>query len=299
MPSAVTTRWGLLALLALAGDGLAQPEVVDWASIEVAPFEELVRPLQGPTTTAFTARASCLLAEESQTVRVSFALVSAPDWASVVAAPSTDERNVATCEQGYAEFEGTLTVTASDQAPGFTPMPIEIEMAAGPDDRRQTARAVVNVSASYFAILDLQLPESQAVIAPGGSHEFTMKLTNFGNAITRVETTLAELPDRLTVTLPPPTTLESKQQGGAQISADVPVRVDAPEEDGFVNRVVSFSVRLTSAYATDDSFHGDDSTASFLVTVRSGSLERAKELPMPAALGMLAIALAFGIGRRR
>lgn len=295
----------LLVLAGLATPAAAQPPVSEWVSVEIEPFPALVKPLQGPVTAPFTARASCLLASGAPPqVVMSYTVAAQPDWTTVLVSPATDARPLEQCDSGYVSFEGTVTVTANDRAPAFAPAPIEIEARAEAQAGPQAGRGMVNVSASYFGILDTQLAQAQAVVPPGGSHEFVARFTNFGNGDTRVETALAQAPGTLQVGLPAPVTLESAQAGGERVSEEVRVRVVAPEESGFVNRVESFSLRITSAYDKDDSYAGDESSLSFLVTVRTGADEGPSDplgraLPLGWALVPAALALATLLPSRR
>lgn len=281
----------LLVLAVLAPVAAAQTDAVDWIQAEIAPFEDEVVPLQAPIATTMTTRVSCALAEAvSQSVLVSYVVAQKPDWATVVVSPATDAAPVGDCSGGYAApREARLTVTANDQAPAFVPSEIVVEVHAGVGPREQVDAASVALSAGYFAILDTQLGEPQAVIPPGGAHDFHIRVTNFGNGPTRLEPLLLNASPGLEIGLPPVTILGSKQQGASDVSADLPLRVGAIDESGSVNRVGFVNLHLVASYATDPSEGADESTVSVLVTVRSGAeRESGSTLPLPGA-GALAL----------
>jgi hypothetical protein len=281
-------RWvWFLALLAPSAFG--QTPDVDLVTASIDPFERLVEPLQGPLSTTMHTHASCLLAEPATGVIFTYAVAEQPTWSTVLVSPATDSRGPEACEAGWYDVEASVTVTVSDQAPAFTPGPIVIDVTAGSGQRQQNARADVNVSAAYFSLLDVQVTEPQVVLAPGASHSFVARATNFGNAATLVESVIEPPPDGLVVDAPAPLTLESKQAGGSRIADDLVFRVTAPEADGFVNRVSLINVRLTSAYAMDDSFPGDESSVSFLVTVRTGGEAQSLRNAVPLAGPLLVI----------
>lgn len=288
-------------VLALApGPALAQPPASDWVTLEIEPFADPVDPLKGPTDTTMTVRASCLLVDQTRTILIAYRVTKQPTWAAVLVSPAIDGAPVESCEAGYVTRTGTLTVTASDQAPAFLPTQIEIEAVAGPPDRAQRAVESVGLSAKYFPVMDVQLAESIATVAPGKSHTFVVKVSNFGNAATRIESTILSADEGLTVQPPAPIILESKQAGGSRVSEDIHFVVSTREESGLVNRVGAITARIVGSYATDDSQGSDESSVSFLVTSRTGG-EKSPDpslLPFPTALVLVAVAIALFARRR-
>lgn len=270
----------------------AQPPVSEWVTLEIEPFADLVEPLKGPIQTPVTVRASCLLVDQNRNVPIAYRVASAPPWANALVSPSVDAADVGACEGGYVTRAATLTVTASDQAPAFTPSPIVVEATAGPADRAETAAASAALSAKYFPVIDVQLAESIATVAPGESHTFVVKVSNFGNANTRVVTTILDVTPGLTVTPPEAVVLQSKQAGGNEISADIAFVVRTDPEGGFVNRVGLINARIVAAYATDDTQGSDESSVSFLVTTRTGG-EKTRDLPLSPLLPLVASFLAL------
>lgn len=280
-------------LVAVCGAALAQPPVADWVTLTIEPFETPVQPLQAPSVTRFTMSASCLLAEGDTKVIVRYLVEDAPAWATVVVSPASDVAHLDQCEQGRVTREGQIIVTATDQAPAFIPTPIRISAIVGTSTREQKGQGVVNVSAGYFPILDVQLDEAIAVIAPGASHEFEVTLTNLGNGDTRVTPTLVQGADGITLDMPPQITLESRQAGGSRTTGRMIFSVRAADANGLVNRADTITVRLDGAYALDDAKGVDSSTVSFLVTTRTGGAnEGHRTLPLGSLAAGVAIALA-------
>ena len=294
----------LVALLLIVPLASAQPDVIDWIDAEIAPFAEPIVPLKAAGHTTMRTRVSCLLGDAAiASVAIQYATVEAPSWASVTISPASDVAPMGQCAEGYSELrEATLTVSASDQAPAFVPTPIVVEITAGLAERQRKEQVIVNVSASYVSVLDVQASGSLATVPPGGSHDFVVDVTNFGNARTRVVATLADVGDGIAVDLPPPLVLGSRPHGASDISGKLLFRVLAKDDGGaFVNSVEAVNVNLASAYAEDDSFVGDSSAISFLVTVRSGAGADRQNASVPALASpglALALALAFVSVRR-
>lgn len=284
----------ILALVGLFPVALAQAPLA-LVTVDLAPFDAPVRPLQGAQTTEATVRVSCALAEAPGNLRVRHAIVDAPPWATVVVSPSEDVAGPERCQMGYATFVAVVAVNVSDQAPADVPRTLTLESRAGSGEGGGIARDSVDVTASWFSILDVQLPEAIAVVPPGGSHAFPVKLTNFGNGATDVTIRVGDVSEGISVRVPDPVRLGSKQQGVNDISQDVDLVVVADEASGFVNRVAVANLALTSTYASDGTQVGDESTVSLLVTVRTGAAERAAAIP--AAPPLLALLFAAALPR--
>lgn len=287
----------LILTVLLAATALGQASV-ELATFSIDPFADMVRPLQSPVSTTMHARVSCALADGIRGVPVQYQFVEAPAWATVVSSPASDVLATESCEGGWLIAESMLIVTVSDQAPGFVPTPIVVELVAGPSGREERRSASVNVTASYFSIVDVQVPESIVTMAPGSERALDVVLTNFGNGDTRIEIVVERASPEITVTAPDPFVLESKQAGGNDISRTVAFRVQAAPADGLVNRVATFDARVHSAYAKDDSFVGDASTVSFVVTVQSPLL-RDRQVPAMNEPWLALVVAALLVSARR
>ncbi|HUR69783.1 MAG TPA: hypothetical protein VM370_11115 [Candidatus Thermoplasmatota archaeon] len=294
-------RGGWLLLVLLLPLAAAQEAPVPLVTVVIDAFEAPVAPLQASASTTVHARASCALTDTVRGVPFRFTVAQSPSWATTLVSPIEDSQPIQTCDQGWVESEATLVVTASDQAPAFMPAPIVVEVVAGSGSSTASGRGATNVSASYFSILDVQLPESIAVVAPGESHAFPVKLTNFGNGATRVQMRVADATAAwMTVKLPLAVTLDSKQAGGNAISTDAPIVIETQPSDRFVNEVGVVNVQIDAAYAADIAFAGDGSSISLLVTRRTCCADGPQHvLPAGAIPALAALAIGATLARRR
>jgi hypothetical protein len=270
-------------LLLVVPSAAAQDLPVDLVTVEIAPFEEPARPLQGAIATEATVRVSCAHANPPGIVHVTHMIAETPTWASTLVSPATDTAGPERCESGYVTFIATLTTNVSDQAPAHAPAPIVMASQVGgasPDE----GRASVDVSAAWFSIVDVQLAEAIAVVAPGASHTFAVKLTNLGNGETEVTLTPGDVGEGISVRVSEPFRLGSTQAGSNDISREATIEVTADDASGFVNRVAVANVHITSAYAADATQSGDDASVSVLVTVRGGTAETLDRIPAPSLL---------------
>lgn len=291
MPRAGLPLLVLVALavpLAAAQAPLTAPEV-PLVELSIGPSEAPLRPLQDVQTLPMTARVSCALLDDKGQVPVSYKVEGQPRWATVVVSPTEDVKEPAACQEGWATFEAQLTVSASDQAPAFRAAPVNVSATAG----SETGRAQVNVTASYFSIVDVQLQETSKATAPGTEAVFPLKLINFGNDRTRVSFEVVETSGGLHATAPEPLVLDSKQQGAPLVAADVELRVQAPEGSGYMNQVGTVTYRLTSASEERPDLAGDSSTVTVLVTTKGLAT------PAPAPVAWVAVAALAGVVARR
>lgn len=287
----------LLLLALVAPLALAQPDVVDWIDAEIAPFAEPVAPLQAPKITTLATRVSCLLGDPAIAgVPITYTVVEPPAWLSATISPASDVAPLGQCTEGYTDVRSaTITVTANERAPGFTPTPLVVEIAAGTAERERRESVSVEVSASFFSILDVQAVETQATIAPGGSHDFNVVVTNFGNARTRVEPVLTEKGDAIAVTLPSPLVLGSRASGDSDILGTLAIRVMGSDQGAFGGEAAVLSVRFNSYYADDGSIRGDTADVAFAVTLRSGAAAAAEKSSIASpALPLILAALVIG-----
>lgn len=289
----------LLALVLLAPLALAQAPI-PLVELSIDPFADLAKPLQAPVSTAIHARVSCALVRGPNGIPISYSVVSAPAWATVTIDPPTDViEPLVSCDTtsgGWVTREAVLSLQANDRAPAEAPAPIEVEVRA--DGTEEAALASVDVAASFFSILDVELIEAIHTMSPGATKEIVITVTNHGNGATRVTFETAEIGEGLTVALPDPFVLESAQSGGTRLSEDAIVRVTTADRSGFVNEVGIINLRILSAFEGDPSQEGDESQASLLVTTRTG-IPASRDVPGPeiAAIGAALLAGAAMRGR--
>lgn len=282
----------VLVLLLVALPARGQESPLPFVEVGVEPLDAPVRPLQGAAVAVATVRASCGLAEASEQVPVRYVVEGAPSWMKVVASPAADAAAARSCDRGYVAFETTLAVTVDADAPALVPTPVRLVAIAGEAPREARGEATLNVTADYFGILDVSLPEAIQTIPPGSVATFKLVVTNHGNGRTRVAFEIVGVGEGITVAPVEPILLGSRQLGDPAdaVTKEVLVFATAPPARGFVNRVDTFSVHATSHLADDAARKGDESTASFLVTTRStGAVERAMDVPGVGAWAVVAV----------
>lgn len=261
-------------------------------------WSDPVQPLQGILTAPLVLEFECEpLDRVAKTIPLAFTIVEQPSWSTLVLSPATDAVDPARCAEGRVRQEATAIVSAGDQAPAFQPGRVVFEARVGDGGDARKARAEGEVVASFFSILDVQAPETQATLAPGAPVSFPVKVTNFGNGATRVRFELVESTGAYGLALPHELDLGSKQAGSNEVSADVSVSMRAPETPATVARVI---VRVTSAYASDPTLRGDEATLAFLVETTPAETG-VRALPAPSLLPLfVAPAVALLVrGRRR
>ncbi|HET6404171.1 MAG TPA: hypothetical protein VFH78_05950 [Candidatus Thermoplasmatota archaeon] len=261
---------------------------------------ENVKPLQGPVS--FTGTVTFIGDYSGLTgvvgIPVTYSVSKAPAWASVLISPANDVFPAPSNAQpgtSYSQSKTiTITVTASDQAPAFTPDTIEITattQGAGAGGRSFSGKGNVPITATYFSIIDVQLAEAIKLERPQTPVNFPVKVSNFGNANTKVSFEVVDISPGLEYTLPIPVVLQSRQAGGSQISADIQLTIQTPYKNGYMNEVGTANYRVTSAYALDPKLTGDTSTVSLLITTRGFYVPGFSPLIFLAVLGGLALVL--------
>lgn len=292
------------ALLALAPTAEAQQQGSMTITLGTP---EAVKPLQGSQT--FTGQVT-LTADYSGIsgpvgIPVTYAVPNKPAWATVVISPQSDVfAPPAGGVPGGAFYTSTKTITitvaASDQAPAFSPQTLEITgtTTATPGAGQPiTGRGTTTVEAAYFSIIDVNLQEAIRVDRPQTAISFPVKVTNLGNANTKVTfdlgegSTVGEAENALKPVLPNPITLQSKQAGGSAISSDVLLTVQTPYKNGYMNEVGVINYKVTSAYALNPALRGDESQLSVLITTRGFYVPGPSPLLFLGLIGVVALVL--------
>lgn len=261
---------------------------------------EQVKPLQGSVTFTGTATLNADMggAVNAIGIPVTYTVANKPAWAQVLVSPSTDvfpPPTGAPSGVAYTQTKSfTVTVTASQDAPAFTAETIEITATptAGAAGGSYTAgKGQAQIQAGYFSIIDVQLAEPIAVERPQSKVAFPLKITNFGNANTKVSFELVSAAEGFQTVIPNPVTLQSKQAGGNQISADIPLTIQTPYKNGYMNEVGVINYKLTSAYALDPKLKGDESPVSVLVTTRGFYVPGPSPILFLGLIGVVALVL--------
>jgi hypothetical protein len=270
--------------------------------LSLTPPSEKVKPLQGQIT--FSGKATYTGDPSSSGnivgVPVSYKVTKAPAWAAVTVSPGSDVITLTSSQtsvSGSSNFN--VAVTASDQAPAFQSDTIEITATVTPSNPGATAKSAsqaVPIQADYFSILDVQLAQAIQQDRPQSTVTFPVKITNLGNGATKVNFDIAPEgnPQNLNVLVPGPVTLQSKQAGGNQISAEIPLQIQLPHKNGYMNEAGAVRYKITSNYALDSKLKGDETTLSVLVTTKGFYVPG----PEPIVLVGLLVAVAAAFRRR-
>jgi hypothetical protein len=235
-------------------------------------------------------------------VPVKYTVSKQPAWATVIVSPATDiipppsSPSPGTAYTATRSF--TVFITTTDQAPAFTPDTVEItvDTTSSPGGKALQGKTSFPIAADYFSVIDASLQEAVKVDRPQTPVVFPLKITNFGNAQTKVTITPADHDPALQVAIPQPVILQSKQAGGSVISADVPLTIQTPYHNGYLNVVGQANYKITSAYALDSKIVGDSSAVSVVLTTRGFYVPGFEPALLFAALGGVAAIVAF---RRR
>ena len=291
----------LAALLVLLAAAAVQAQLPPSLTISVEPLP-IVRPLQGVVGANVTIDVSCAMVQPGQpTVSGQFMVTSSPSWSSAVTTPSTFVVDPAGCGSSTASVEvhAKVAVSATQDAPAGTGGKIVVHASTN-GVPNASASAEISVEVAFFGQLDVNIPESIAVVRPGDAHAFKIKLSNFGNDATVVRATLVNATNGFSAALFPDTTLQSKQQGAVWTSSDVSINVTGPAGSGVVNQIGSVSVLIESFDAKDPKLAGDTSHATFVLTAKGlavGNPARQLDGEIPV-LGIAAIAI-VAAGTRR
>ena len=302
-----TNKIAYLLLAALVGTTLlafvptAEAQTSAQVVVSITPNTERVKPLQGPIAFSGTAQFTADYSAGANIIGipVTYTVSQKPAWATVLVSPATDifpgpsATGAATPGAYTTSRTFTITVTASDQAPAFTAEQIEITATTTPTQGGKAAigKAQVPIVADFYSILDLQLAKAITLERPQTPVDFPVKITNFGNANTKVTFEVTQITEGFDYTLPIPVTLQSKQAGGSQISADVLLTVQTPYKNGYMNEVGTANYKVTSAYALDPKLRGDESVVSVLITTRGFYVPSVSPLLFVAMLGALALVI--------
>lgn len=246
---------------------------------------DVVKPLQGPGVS--TLRVGGVCPENATLAVLSLAVERAPAWATAKLSPETV--TVEACPGGRFQREATLSVIVTDLAPAFSPAPVVVRARLEGWGEPRGGTAGVDVTADYFSILQVDLGESVAEVAPGAVAEFPLRIENRGNGPTRVEVFASDATGHLSPAPVETFVLGSGPHGDAT-GRDLVLRVATEAERGLVNRVGVVNWVLRATHAERPELHGDESHVSVIVQTKS-------DIPA-GALAPLALAVAALVARR-
>lgn len=272
-------------------------------TITVTPPSDPIKPLRAPTIVSGSVSmvADGTVFTGVTGVQVTYSVSKAPSWATVIISPATD---IFAPGQPQPGTQVTVTkpisisITTTDLAPAFAPDSIEISATSTPTPggKAVNGKQSFPISADYFSIVDVNLQEAVKIDRPQQPVVFNLKVTNFGNANTKVTVTPGDHSENLQVAAPVPVILQSKQTGGSQISTDIPLTIQTPYHNGYLNEVGQATYKITSAYALDSKLTGDASQVTVVLTTRGFYVPGFEPV---LAIGSLAVVGAILAFRRR
>lgn len=225
-----------------------------------------------------------------------------PSWAIATVTPSTvyvpiQAAGTSTDGQQCETVTTDLVVQTTADAPAFQQGKIAVQAQAESNQglAASSGQTQVPVSSAFFSLLNAKVPKSVVTARPQADLTFPVSVDNLGNAQTTVYVSPSN-PEKLSlqVTKPSPTNIPSKQQGAKDNSATIPVSVQTPYKNGYLNRPDVLNLDITSNYAFDVAQKGMQTSVSLLITTKGFYV------PGPGALLMLAsmAGVALVLGRR-
>jgi hypothetical protein len=293
---------GLLVMsIMMAMVPTAQAQVApSQVTIDIDPFRDPIRPMSGTATSTGSVAYSYHLSGGGAlgATQVNLRVVEAPPWASVTVSPSSlffeiDGQPGAgqTISAGSQSFR--IFIATTSDAPAFQPASLRVQASAvenQPIDP-STAEDSIPIEADFFSVIDAQVAQPIRVVRPQTNVEFPVTITNFGNAQTRATISMQQVTEGLQVPTPQPVTLHSEQMGGDAIQATVPISLETPFRNGYMNQPGLIDAMIKATYALDTSREGDSLPVSVLVTTKGFYVPGAGLLALLGALGVSAFVL--------
>lgn len=253
----------LLALVLILPLAAAQGTHV---RVEVEPLDAPLDP-ESPAELTFRVNVECLPQSPDAAARTVHVWVAdAPTWLEVDPKPAISEVDPSTCTTSSIVVEGILALRATSEAPAGRLTRVTLLAAAEGFGDNATGATTFDVEPGYFAMLDVSAGDSIAIVPPGGTHTFVVRVSNHGNDATRVWLETLGGTRGVNVTLPPPVTLDSQQQGGAATSAELAVAVTAARAVGYKNEPTAVSLRVMSARVGSEEPNSADTVTVLLTT---------------------------------
>lgn len=240
------------------------------------------------------------------TSQIQLTVTQFPSWAVATVSPSSVYAPVDFAPSGSQPVTRTLSsfllISATQDAPAFTGGNIEVQAQAQPNGNLLGSQGTVQIpiQADFFSIIEATTPSAIQKAKPQAQVSYPITVTNFGNALTKVEFLFDEgaIPDKWQVTPPSPITLQSRQQGQQQNTKTVNLLVQTPFQNGYMNVVGAITTRLKSTYALDPKVVGDSTIVSTLTTTKGFYVPGPEPVLALMALGAVALALSRRDGGR-
>ncbi|MBI4393955.1 MAG: hypothetical protein HY556_09210 [Euryarchaeota archaeon] len=300
-----------LAFIVLAPAAEAQATQTN-TNVIITPINEKVKPLAGsvsmpikvcytytPSSTASLLPTKVTITAASEQSYFIVTPVPSTRFFAIKTANPTQQGSGAQVQDCSLDGEIVVQVSATAEAPAFTPTGITVDAAAaanGANLEPSNSNTKVTVEADFFSILDASTPISIIKATPQQEVPYPITVTNLGNAQTKVFFDVDSKPPEWQVTVPPPITLEAKSAGGTRNQKVATVVVLTPYKNGYMNIAGAITIKITSNYAFDPQKIGDRTLVSTL-TIDKGFYVPGFE-PLALLGGALGVAAATGRFRR-
>lgn len=278
--------------------------------VSATPPSQPIRPLSTPAvipveiTYTYQPQSQALLATQ-----INLEVVDRPSWAIATISPETvfapiQQGGTGTDSSRQSTVSTTLVVQTTADAPAFQQGNIRIQANAQQNQglAASSGTTTVPIVADFFSILDAGIPQTVRIARPQESIDVPITITNLGNADTTVFINRqGENPQPgagVLFTSPSPRTVPSKQQGSQDNTLDVPVSLQAPYQNGYINQPGVLNLQITSNYALDTQEQGMTTQVAMLITTKGFYVPGPGPAILIAALGALALALGKRKGLR-
>ncbi|MES2155707.1 MAG: hypothetical protein V4510_11280 [bacterium] len=217
------------------------------------------------TTLHFTPAPSC--------AGTGFLLTGATTIPIIISPPGPNSGTAA----GKVEGDATFHIQATSDAPGETPVTCTFTAyvdAWGPNnDVPKTdppSTGSTPVIATYHGLVGATVPVTIDEAGPQKTINYAIHLVNLGNARTFVNFNVVDLhsADGWNPVAPSQTSLESKNQGGTQTTADANFLISTPYKNGWNNKESTFQLKIQPQSTKNPQLIGNEITVNILARVR-------------------------------
>lgn len=156
---------------------------------------------------------------------------------------------------GSQDFEVSVDVTASDQAPAFAKGNVKVTVSGGPGTCVKAAPPTEGSQQIVAGFYENYQARFQTAIWKTGQNEriqIPLIINNFGNGAIKVQLSPAEgTSSSLNFALPGLQTVESLIAGGSTNEVQIPIDLQTPFKNGYENRRDQFNLEVTGYYFAD------------------------------------------------
>lgn len=194
----------------------------------------------------------------------------------------------------------SVLVIFNRDAPAFQPTEVLVkaQASAGTCVKAvpQKDSNVVPVKPDFFGIIAATADRAIVKSSQNNQLQLPIKVENFGNGQIKVFFS-TQAGKGIEVVTPEPRILDSTAQGGKKTSEIVNLNVNTPYKNGYMNKINSVNVEITSTSAEDTSIQGDKAALSMLVRTQGVYVPGFDSVLMLAAL--VGAAALVGLSRRK